>query len=185
MLPPGYFEKFHTIAQQILTCAESALEDSVGGPVEFACVVPGQLAWDACQCGQLAVSSVRTFPSVMFPTEDIASPQARQSHCGHPFLVTEYSVQMIRCAPSPQGTEMSVPCEALQESARILHDDAMRVRNRVFCCLRDLYDSTTHMNKITDFLVSGTTFQGPEGGCVGFETRVFVGITTACYCGGG
>lgn len=158
------------VSKNLLECILAALEDA-GLPIPCrVCVVPGEIAWDDCQGGQLVVSTTREFQSETFPLE--AFERGVNSSCGLPYLVAELTFNLLRCAPIPKGLSTSVPCEELEETALLLHKDAYWMRQALSCCLRDMKINYT----ILDYVVGATTRVGPEGACVGNETTVLVGF---------
>jgi hypothetical protein len=176
----------YLVAEHILSCAQSGLADSSGGSPSKACVVTGEVAYDACECGQLMVSMARTFPSVTFPEQNIGTGTAQQAKCGAPYIVVEYNVVMLRCAPmiGEGTTEIDIPCDKLTASAMEVMEDASIIRAEVFCCLKDLSRTPTPEGlKISNFLVGEQTATGPEGGCVGTSLNVMIALNNMCGCG--
>lgn len=159
-------------SKALLDCILSALEDA-GLPIPCRiCAVPGEIAWDNCNAGQLVVSTVREFQSETFPLE--ALERGVNSSCGLPYLVAELTFSLLRCAPIPKGTSTSVPCEELEANSVLLHRDAFWMRRALSCCLRDLKRTPPYV--VLDYIVGSTVRVGPEGACVGNETTVLVGF---------
>lgn len=131
-------------------------------------VVPGAIAWDDCQCGQLVVSLARIYESDAFPSE-----LGQVINCPAALLVGELIVQIIRCVPLPADNEISVPIVALQESAATVTTDAWTTIQTVSCELQVMRDDD---RDIYDYLVQSQQVVGPEGGCVGSELHVLVGL---------
>jgi hypothetical protein len=179
---------FHTVAGRlrdaVVVRLDSPAATGVTGVPSRACVVPGQVAWDDCDCegGLLAVAVARTFYSETFPVEasGFDARAGTRSPCELPYLVAELVVQVVRCAPGPDGRGNPPSCEALAASARQAISDAAEARTAVVCGLGAMQDA----NDIADYLVQAQTFQGPEGGCVGSELKVLVSLVNACQgCG--
>lgn len=146
------------------------------------CVVPGEVAWDACDCasgGQLAVSITRVYPSVNFPTEAGFTALESRSDCPPPWRVAEIIVSVLRCAPSPQENAVAPSCDALDATARLVDADATVTWAAVSCRVTELERS----GGIGDFIVRASTFVGPQGACVGSELRVLVALPAGCPCG--
>jgi len=157
-------------SKTLLDCILNALEEA-GLPIPCrVCAVPGAIAWDDCTSGQLVVTTVQEFQSETFPLE--ALERGVNSSCGLPYLVAELTFSLLRCAPIPKGTSLTVPCESLEATSILLHKDAYWMRNALACCLRDLKNSYT----ILEYIVGATTRVGPDGGCVGNETTVLIGF---------
>jgi hypothetical protein len=171
-----WYETAHGILHAII----DALEDAETGVPDRACVVPGSnVAWDQCDCGQLAVVVTRSFPSVTFPQE--ASAAATASFAGNcvPLVVAEITISLVRCVPGPTDAGDPPSCEALSEAARLQEIDAHAVRTAVQCHL--VAEETEH-RRITNFVIRGQQRVGPEGGCAGSELLVTVGKIDACPC---
>jgi hypothetical protein len=131
-------------------------------------VVPGAIAWDACDCGMLAVSVGTVYPSENFP----APQAARVGTCDAPWEVGEIIIQLIRCAPNPVGQQLYPPVAALDASAQEVRRDAYQVllaTSAELCAMDDAHE-------ISDFLVRPQNPQGPLGGCVGTELRALVSL---------
>lgn len=161
---------FYDVASILVSGISDALAGTMEGQPNRACVVPGAIAWDQCDCGQLAISASRWFYSENFPTE--TGPGTQSTPCMMPYLVGELVIQLVRCMPSPEGRDLFVPCAKLSNSARILIEDAyvvLETTRQTLCELRS-------DDIIVDFTFSEQTTVGPEGGCGGTELRVLVGI---------
>lgn len=131
-------------------------------------VVPGAIAWDACDCGMLAVSIAQVYPS-----EDFPAPQAvKIGACDAPYEVAEVAVQIIRCAPNAEGQNLFPSTEALDASARSVARDAYETLRAVSILLCEM----SEVRDISDFLVRPQITQGPQGGCVGTELRALVSL---------
>jgi hypothetical protein len=159
---------FHEVAQALVDAVKARLINTAAGIPVRACVVPGAIAWDACECGQLAVALDRMYLSDRFPAEDFAS-----SPCDAPYLVGDLVVQVIRCAPNPEGMDTTVSCDRLESSAQTVSIDAYEALTAVICTLRDMRTA----GEIDDYLVRPLSMQGPEGGCAGSELRALVAVT--------
>lgn len=163
---------FYTIASRLVTALDAALVGSISGRPERACVVPGEIAWDECDCGMLAVSPRRWFLSSSFPEAAEDSGAARIGPCSHAWIVGELDVEIVRCAPSPTGTALSVPCAQLDAAAQQLVSDAYFVLNgtiELLCAMKE-------DNEIVDYVLADQETIGPTGGCVGVGLRVQVAV---------
>lgn len=161
---------FFDIASILVSGIAAALAGTVGGSPNRACVVPGAIAWDQCDCGQLAVSTSRWFYSENFPID--TGPGTQSTPCMMPYLVGEFIIQLVRCIPSPEGRDLFVTCSKLSAAVRILIEDAYVVlesTKNILCELRS-------DDIIIDFTFSEQISIGPEGGCGGTELRILVGI---------
>lgn len=161
---------FFDVASILVSGISAMLAGTIGGTPNRACVVPGAIAWDQCDCGQLAISASRWFYSENFPID--TGPGTQTTPCMMPYLVGEFVIQLIRCMPSPEGRDLFVECSRLSAAARILIEDAYVVLDStktILCGLRA-------DDVISDFTFSEQTSIGPEGGCGGTELRVLVGV---------
>lgn len=131
-------------------------------------VVPGAIAWDECDCGMLAVSLNTVYLSEIFP-----NPVAqRVGACDAPYEVGEFVIQIVRCAPSPQGDDFAPSVADLDASAQEVLLDAyelLKAASVKLCQMNSARD-------ISDFMLRPLTAQGPLGGCVGNELRVLVSL---------
>jgi hypothetical protein len=156
--------KWYTVASRLEQAAYAALTDT---PDRHG-VVPGAIAWDACDCGMLAVSIAQVYPSEKFPAPQAAPLGA----CQAPYEVAEIVVQIIRCAPNPEGQQLWPSMPALDASAQLVARDAyetLRAVSLELCEMNEVRD-------IADYVVRPQVAQGPQGGCVGTELRALVSL---------
>lgn len=164
---------FYQLSEILIDGISTVLTDSLGGAVARACVVPGEIAWDQCDCGLLAVSVRRWFISDEFPEGAVGRGALRDSPCDQPWLVAELTIQVVRCAPSPQGNGMiSVPCVDLDQSAQVVISDAYVTITEVISILCEMKDT----DQIIDYVVGDQVAVGPDGGCVGSELSLFISL---------
>jgi hypothetical protein len=133
-------------------------------------VVPGAIAWDECDCGMLAISIARVFTSDVFPEELTTKEGA--AVCDAAWEVGELVIQIIRCAPSPEGQSVAPSVAALDASAQEVARDAyetLLAATSELCQMRAVSD-------IDDFFISPQVAQGPSGSCVGSELRALVSL---------
>jgi hypothetical protein len=156
--------KWYTVASRLEQAAYNALTDT---PDRHG-VVPGAIAWDACDCGMLAVSVAQVYPS-----EDFPAPQAAPvGACQAPWEVAEVVVQIIRCAPNAEGQSLYPTAAALDASAQQVARDAHQALTAVALELCEMSEA----RDIADYLVRPQVAQGPTGGCVGTELRALVSL---------
>ncbi len=158
--------KWYTLAKLCLDTAQASLSTAV----QRATVVPGAIAWDACDCGALYVSVGLVYPSENFPEQmtvaDMATP------CMAPYETGEIIVQIMRCAPQPQGQNLYPDAAAEDASAQVVRRDAYEVMQSVTALLCGLRDQ----DQIENFIIDVQAASGPGGGCVGTELRLRVGL---------
>lgn len=160
------------ISSILVTGIEAELGASENGPVDRACVVPGDVAWDECNCGLLAVSARRLFLSDNFPETSLGVGLIRSSPCDLPWLVGELIIQVIRCAPTSRDDGSPPSCDALGAAGRVLLVDAyvtLTTTVSILCAMRE-------DEQIIDYVIGEQASRGPEGDCVGTELNVFVGV---------
>lgn len=165
------------------SCVEQALND-IGRPVCRACLaVPGQIAWDQCDCdcggagsGQLALTVPNMYPSRTFPI-DGSTDGNQDVSCALPWLVFAVTVELTRCVPSITAEGNPPPCDDLSAAAADWWTDVITVRKALGCCLKAMLANRT----IVKFALGGSVAKGPEGGCAGSETSLLVGIPN-CVC---
>jgi len=170
------------IAVHIKECIEPWLEATTAGLPERSCVVAGEIAWDDCECGQLAVSIVNDFEATGTTTARTATETPGRRECGPPLFIGNYLVSMLRCAP--ETTDEAPPtCEAIEAATRIAVEDAWAVRAGIVCCLtsaiKDRLENGTRL--YVDFTIGTQQFVGPSGLCMGSEVPVSVTIHNGCY----
>jgi hypothetical protein len=156
--------KWYTVAATL----EGAVHEALTDKPDRHGVVPGAIAWDACDCGMLAVSIAQVYPSETFP----APQAAKVGACDAPYEVGEVVVQVIRCAPNAEGQSLYPTTAALDASARQVARDAYEALRAVSIRLCEMNDA----RDISDFLVRPQVTQGPQGGCVGSELRALVSL---------
>lgn len=132
-------------------------------------VVPGAIAWDACDCGLLAVSLAQVFLTETFPDQ-----LARRvgNACDAPWEVAEIVIQVIRCAPNPDDFGGPPTTTDLDASAQEVLRDAYEMLHAVSVKLCQMNQA----REISDFMLRPLTAQGPSGGCVGNELRAYVSL---------
>lgn len=158
---------FYDLANVLVTNVAAVLATSLGGAVQRACVVPGEIVWDACNCGLLAVSVRRWFLTDSFPetSTTFGGNTVRATPCDLPWLVGELRIQVVRCAPIPEGQAISVPCPELAAAAQVLLSDAYVTLTETVATLCELRET----DQIIDYVVGDQETVGPAGDCVGNE----------------
>jgi hypothetical protein len=162
---------FYDVATLLVDGVRDALAASLGGPVQRACVVPGDIAWDACDCGLLAVSPQRFFLADDFPTGTLGT-SGRTTPCDAPWLVGELVINVVRCAPTPQGTSVSIPRDQLDAAGQVTAADAYVTLTETVSVLCGLVED----ERIVDYLLGEQVTSGPQGDCVGTELRASVAV---------
>ena len=123
----------------------------------------------------LAVTVDRIYQSSTFP--DPAGDQQLAADCAAPYLAFDMTVTVLRCAPQPRGRQLAPTCPQMSAAALAWFIDMDTVRASLACCLADLLAADT----VAGWVLRDTVPAGPEGGCVGSDTRLAVGIPN-CLC---
>ncbi len=160
------------VSSILVTGIADALAATDAGAVDRACVVPGDVAWDECECGLLAVSPRRFFVSDEFPEGALGRGLVRTSPCNQPWLVAEVFISIIRCVPQPGDNQLAPTCEQLAAAGRVLLVDAYVTLDTTISILCELRED----DRIIDYVLGEQLSRGPEGACVGTELGVFIGL---------
>ena len=148
------------VAQWLLDTTAQALDDCGREPISRAYVAAGEVAWDDC-CGMLVVAPERVFRSQTFPSQ-----ASDEEICFGGFIAVDYVVLLVRCVPVVTNDGRAPSAAALQAAYDELLGDAAVVFNAVASDMPDYWVRTS----------PAQSFVGANGGCIGVETRVTIGI---------
>lgn len=169
-------DTFFDIATTILECVRARIVDEAGSPdFDRVCVVPGEVAWDACDCGQLTINNPTQFSSNVFPSPITGGDQTQ---CGAPLIASTFTITALRCSPSNDRNGHPPKCSALANAAKQLYSDKFYMRAATLCCLASLQMT----NVLEQYTVGNIIEVGPRGGCVGAELSFTVGVINGCLC---
>ena len=160
-------DKWYQVCSAILTAASNGL--SV--PANRYLITTGQIAWDDCCAGQLAVSYTRTSPTESFPTEQVT--MVGLGECVPAYEIGEITVQIVRCAPQALNGQNAPSPDAVSAHAKQTLIDANQIRRSVaaaLCAIKQ--DQTSGL----DYFVRAQLMLGPEGGCDGSELYLYLGL---------
>jgi hypothetical protein len=160
-------DKWYTVATAILAAANGAITKAVNR----ALITTGQIAWDDCCDGQLAVSVTRVAPTEAFPTEQVTL--VLMGSCSPAYELAEISVQIVRCAPQALNGQQAPTVTALSDAAKQTLIDANQVRRSVTKALCSLKEDIPQR---LDYFIRDQLFLGPEGACAGSELRLYAGL---------
>jgi hypothetical protein len=158
--------RWYQIGKDILTYVDANTTSRFGR----VSVVAGLIAWDGCDCGALYLYANQTYESDDWPNQKVSHDVS--DGCGAIYEGTEYVMQVLECAPTPQGQDNAPTVQAEDTAAQLIRQDAYQVRRAVkrwLCAAREDGD-------IQEYIVDVQIIQGPEGGCVGTEIRFRVGL---------
>lgn len=158
---------FYTVVTGVAECVRTSLVEEYGPLPEgyrFCPVVPGEIAWDDCECGSFTQSGSSWLWSnnAVTPLDNLSDSQ---NNCGPFYLGLDVTALALRCAPQPAEGELAPTCEAQQDASIVWNRDAVALRRGVLCCLRNMLDANT----IEGFQIMSHTAVGPNGACVGSQ----------------
>ena len=120
----------YDVGLTILSAVSVALS-GVGRPPARVLMYPGTVAWDNCDCGQLALGVTTHFNS----RDTVNDSSNMHQNCTAPARVASYALSIVRCVP---GTDINgtppVP-GALTNAFQIQESDAYLVWHTVQCQL--------------------------------------------------
>lgn len=158
--------RWYTVGRRLVDAAYNGLSSK---PARSG-MVPGEIAWDSCDCaGMLAVSMPRAYLSEAFPEE---AEEVVSARCQAPYEVGEFTVSVVRCAPQPDGVNPAPSVAELDAAAGLLLQDTAETLDAVALLLCQMQDA----DDVSDYLINPAEQVGPEGGCVGFTLRVRIGL---------
>lgn len=162
-------DRWYTVGRRMVDAVRTGLTASVAR----AGLVPGEIVWDACSCdGALYVSTPRVFYSEAFPEPEEAPVSAR---CRAPYEVAEFTVAVVRCAPTGDPAQNEPTADELDTAAGVLLQDAVNVLEALMALMCRMQDA----DEISDYLVSPAESNGPQGDCVGVDVTVRVALERA------
>lgn len=132
--------------------------------VRFCPLVPGNIAWDACDChGQLALTIQRIVPATVYPSD--ASNLPNLGGCQPPILFAECLIAWNRCTFGLKNDGTAPTCGELFSSALLFQGAAYAMRRGVdeFLC------EEKRQYRIRDFRIGAEIFPGPDGNCASVE----------------
>jgi hypothetical protein len=163
-------DKWYQVCNVILAAAVNGL----ALPVNRKLITTGQIAWDDCCDGQLAVSYTRTSPTESFPTEQVTlSAYSDSTECTPPYEIGEITVQITRCAPQAVNGQNAPSTDVLSKHALQNMIDANQIRHSVSVALCAL---KANVDNRFDYFIRSQLFLGPEGACDGSELYLYAGL---------
>ncbi len=155
-LSPSTFD----VAQWVQQTSLTALADCNREPISTTYVGSGAIAWDDC-CGTLVVVPERVYRSQEFPAED-----TNEVICFDGLIAIELSVMLLRCVPVVDDRGRAPSASLLQVAYQNLLGDAAVIYNALTSNFPDYWERTN----------PAQTFIGAQGGCMGVETRLVIGL---------
>lgn len=161
-------DKWYQVCNIILGAAQAGLTVQANRYL----ITTGQIAWDDCCAGQLAVSYTRTSPTEVFPTEQVVLSQG-SPECTPPYEIGEITVQIVRCAPQALNGQNAPTPAVISAHAQQTLIDANQVRRSVTLALCQL---KADISQRFDYFIRSQLMLGPEGGCDGSELYIYAGL---------
>lgn len=149
-----------------LSRAREALAACGAEPIDTSYVAAGMIAWDTC-CGLLVAAPERTFRSAQFPIEGTTDYQCETS-----LIVVEVVLLLLRCVPTVDDRGNPPAVATLSGAYENILNDAAIIWNVV---TGELPEGWQRANV-------SQTYVGANGGCVGVETRLLVGLGQDAWC---
>ena len=150
----------YDVAQWVQQTALTALSDCGREPISTTYVGSGGIAWDDC-CGTLVVVPERIYRSTSFPGED-----TNEVICFDGLIAIELSVLLLRCLPVLDERGRAPSQAALDAAYADILGDAAVVYNALTTQFPEYWERTN----------PSQTFLGAQGGCIGVETRLIIGL---------
>lgn len=163
-----------SFANIVTGAAQATLTELVATPeaavnpatVRFCPLVPGNIAWDACDCnGQLAFSIQRIVPTANYPAD--GSNLTTQGGCDPQGLMAECLASWNRCTPGMSEDGKAPPCPNLYASALLFQGAQFAMRNALITYLCG--QKNARPQGVFDYRVGAAVFPGPEGNCASVE----------------
>lgn len=161
MTVPEFVSSPFSVSSWLLCLVRDALENAGSAPLSRSMVAVGAVAWDDC-CGMLVVAPESIYRSQEFPTE-----YAGEDYCWGGQITLSLVVLLVRCVPTVDDRGRPPTQQALEESSRSILADASTVWDAIVCA--ELPDEWERAGVRQSYV-------GGEGGCLGIETRVTIGI---------
>lgn len=149
-----------------LSRTKEALEACGSEPITASYVAAGLIAWDSC-CGLLVVAPERVYRSAEFPVEGTTDYV-----CESGFLVVDIVVLLLRCVPTINDRGQAPTPAAMQAAYESILNDAAVIWN---VAVGELPEGWQRARVDQGFV-------GAQGGCVGVETRLSVGLAQSVWC---
>lgn len=149
-----------------LTRVRDALEACGAEPIDTSYVAAGAIAWDTC-CGLLVAAPERTFRSAQFPIEGTTDYE-----CETAMIVVSIVILLLRCVPTIDDRGKPPPVPQLSAAYQSILNDAAIIWNAV---TSELPEGWQRANVDQGYV-------GAEGGCVGVETRLSIGLAQDAWC---
>ena len=156
-----------TVVNALLDRVESALVACNAAPITRKYPAAGLVAWDDC-CGMLVAAPERIYRTASFPTE---GPD--ENGCFDGFIALDCVTQLVRCISVMDDAGNPPSAQTLDdEYSMILLEGGI-----IWNALGEGFEGWESTNLSQAYI-------GAEGGCIGIETRITVGVDEEEFCPG-
>jgi hypothetical protein len=154
---------YYVIVTGVGQCAVDAI-NATGPELARVCLhVPGDIAWDDCQCGSFTQSAGPWLWSENGRAETTLAGD--DNLCAPAYLGLQVTAVVLRCVTQLSGGDLAPPCPPLALDSQQWHKDAFALRRGILCCLEALRVAGT----IQSYQITSHTAAGPQGMCVGSQ----------------
>lgn len=160
--------KIDDVARVLIQYTSAAITGVGNLLPERICVVPGELAWDDCECGLLAVR----WTGLTYGTTVTSNAPDTDVGCGQPVVNVGFNVVLLRCVSGPQSGGSPPTCDQLATAAATLHVDVFALED----AMANAVIALRAANTIVDWALTGQSPVGPQGNCVGTSYTLTVAI---------
>ena len=154
------------VCETLRRLCQDAIEDA-GRSITRSYVAAGFVSWDD-PCGLLVAAPERVYRSEVFPTEYTGEEQ-----CWGGFVTVNAVILLVRCVPTVDGQGREPPATEVEAAYRSLLEDAAVIWNALSGKL-DVDDEWERAGL-------AQLWSGDNGGAVGCETRLTVGVPTTGF----
>lgn len=152
-----YFAALTGVAECLATSlGDNESDGTLGRPARVGVVPAPEIAWDGCDCGQLAVTVQHgPYPSTRFPGENIEDTIS--PHCFVGPSALRCVASLVRCEFHPAPKTNGEPPTMIQQATALQHMLVAEfyMRESLVCCLGDMETS----GLIDDWRVGATDYQ--------------------------
>lgn len=142
----------------------------------------GDVAWDNCQCGMLALSLGRMYLSRNFPVD---TTQLKVGNCATNYHVQDCQLLIVRCFPiegDDSNNALVTPPKVadLEAATQVVFADAVIAWQTLDCMLNSMFKASPQ--QVAEYVVQDWNQLGPLGGCGGLSINFKIGWMRDCGC---
>lgn len=142
----------------------------------------GEVAWDNCQCGLLAITVNRVYTSRGFPTD---TSQEKRGNCNVGYRVVDASLLIVRCVPvegDDSNNALVTPPKVtdVETTTRRTFVDENVAWSTLSCMLDAMYNAAPQ--QIAEWVVNDSIPLGPQGACGGVQINFKYAFMRDCAC---